>query len=540
MDPQDPHSDEGGDLLSPIPLASLNLPESSSSLTVAAADSDDVSPTAVVENPYPAAQGLNSAPPADIKKMVADVKRAEVASSKLQEVFGLSKSPAQPFRIPPVMPPNLIEKFEAGLKEYGLADDKREMGKSKGKGKMDLLAEIASLNLGQQQQQKQKQAPPPPSVLFPSPNISSSTKIDVPGQLPVAPPPNVDGFLQALFSRPPPAAPPKVLAHKLGHPPPSASANASSSTTLGQLNGKDRKRARAESKDLTESSSTAAGSTSASAQQPQDAQPASQEQQKKHKAAEIGMVTLPASFTLAWTPLIPGNTLNLAQTLFRWHHTMTTLYRRCSEESIMQIHPLFPYQPSPVVAVPLVSASFWDTSSEPHREMRFMGPGDVSGILYAEVDTFILDSTKEEQARNDFFTKVWTGNEGSELRNIDMRARNDRGEGRWCFIVINGLKKDGEPKEAVRPCLVLAWPVTANTSGEDCVWAHIPWPGRNVKRGIMAGGLALKATGAPQAVWGMKHMRPDLIATPGTRDALRSATSSTLPPPKGTRDEMKM
>ena len=544
QDPQRASPDNEGDLLSPLSLASLDMPASSSSLTFE--EPEEVSPrTVLVQDPFwqiaepKSTQSSSSAvspkgrvvekevdtwamdrsyhhredrPAVSGEKTVEGVKGGLAASMKLQQALG--QQAAEPFKTPPVMVHDLVERFEAGLAEFRLADDLRQPGlggqllqvppqdMGKGKGK--------ATEAQQEKQDVAMEAPTAPAVLFPSPNIQTETRPGLPPQLPVGLPSNIEGFLDALFTRPPLGASPTV---------------SFSTPILGTL--KERKRTRAEIR---------AEAARAAAQKTASQSPSDDEQQKKPRIpGQTGIRTLPASFTLAWTPAFPGNTPQLSQILCRWHFTMSTLYRRCSEEFLMSVHPLFPYAPTRPVNIPLLSISFWDTAESPHREMRFIGPGDVSSILYAEVDTFYKD---EDKTRGGSFKTPLFGKkkaEQVELRNVDMRGRNERGEGRWCFIVVQGLLKKGEGPEAVPPAVTLAWPVSAVTGKEECLYgiSHEEL-GASTLTAPASASTSVPTTSIPtiDAQTPMPpNIYPNIIPTPALHAALRSATSSTLPPP---------
>jgi hypothetical protein len=540
------------DLLSPISIATLDTPASRSSLTFP--DSAEISPTTVPvrpveEDPFclrpesdsavPPKTGAfkeqtkaltltdadralemeptycyhraNTPPKATNATLRECIEQTYEASKKLQQVLGLQQPVA--FKTPPNMPYNLIDDFKAGLVEYGLGEelsrmtlaererqqtdtqmagqDIQQVHPDKGKVKAKVTDDTQMHGHGQPvaQQDTDIEATAAPPVLFPAANIEADTEVELLAEDPAARPANVDGFLESLFSRPPPPASPKVISTPL---------------KVGRLKGKDRKRARAES-------------------QKETARPAPSTEQKKARTGGIvGISTLPAAFTAAWLTMFPGNCPYLSQILLRWHHTMTTLYRRCEEDYLVDIHPMFPYPPTRPVNIPLVSVSFWDTSAEPHRELRFIGPGDVSSILYAEVDTFHSDEAIKDSPFAKAMARGLVPN-AKDLRKVDMRARNERGEGRWCFIVINGHKD----KENTAPYVTIAWPITAVTSRSECLHTISP----DTDNTQPPSSSASSASTFPSKINMMPNMYPGFLISPGIHAALRATTSSILPSP---------
>jgi hypothetical protein len=436
--------------------------------------------------------------------VVEDVQKIFAASNKLQQVLGMQK--AEPFKMPPAMPHDLIERFEEGLAEYGLANDPGKMDLAEQESQ-DRHKDMAKSTERYQEQQNIDTAPP-------SPNRESGIATDLSSELPFSPLANVEHFFASLFFRPPPSASPKVF---------------STLPKLSRLIGKDSKRARAESKQETARPAplTLRQAGSKPEQQLQQYQYLGQNE-KPRTDGQTGIPTLPASFTLAWTLAFPGNTSHLSQSLLRWHHTMTSLYRRCQEDLLVELHPLFPYPPTRPVNVHLLSISFWNTSSDLHREMRFIGPSDVSSILYAEVDTF----HKDDNAGSRFKTALWGSARPTEKdsKRVDMREHNERGEGRWCFVVVHGRKKPGEDQGSLAPNLTLAWPVTAVTAKSECLYTIC---GNNIDASTTTPAPAARITqlASPSQNPMTSNMYSSIHPTSVLHNTLRSATSSTLPPP---------
>ncbi|KAF2874425.1 hypothetical protein BDV95DRAFT_604606 [Massariosphaeria phaeospora] len=295
----------------------------------------------------------------------------------------------------------------------------------------------------------------PSRVLFPSPRIELTTRPYVA----VAPTPDnqvptTDGndFFANLFKRPPPTQAPNI----------DVSAPAIPTTSSLQ-----RKRASSGSEDNMFG-------------------PSLQHSKKLRDEGILGLPSLPHNALAAWKTYFPGLTEGISMTLLTWHSTMRSLYAQSCSPQLLSVHPMFPYPPTKPTNVPLVSISFWDTSTEPHKELRFIGPGDVQEILYAEVDTFAASPTPTpEPAADEFETAVIDGTRFyrkvsrarsaaalKPLRHKDMRDRALVGEGRWCFVVIRGKQKTARE---TAPYVLLAFPSTAVTHSSECL--HTIYPG---------------------------------------------------------------
>ncbi|KAF2642673.1 hypothetical protein P280DRAFT_271543 [Massarina eburnea CBS 473.64] len=198
-----------------------------------------------------------------------------------------------------------------------------------------------------------------------------------------------------------------------------------------------------------------------------------------------GLPTLPLRAECLWTDEFPGNTLGLTHKLLTWHAMTRALYDKYHPSvRLMNTHPLFPYPPERPVNISLVSISFYDTSVWPHRELQYFGPGDVESIVYAEVDTFAgPDEVDMEEAakikspkRNSNFERMKKMNgeysTKETFRRMDMRGKDEKGEGRWAFVIIKGKLEKGD--EGVAPWLTVAWPTMAVTRKSNCLHTLFP------------------------------------------------------------------
>jgi hypothetical protein len=222
---------------------------------------------------------------------------------------------------------------------------------------------------------------------------------------------------------------------------------------------------------------------------------------KKRRSDTVptGIRCLPPGASYAWEAPFPGNTPGLSYRLMTWHCTMRDIYTTTTlNQPQLSIHPLFPYPPTPPKHIPLVSASFWDTDCEPHRELWFIGPGDVEVLNYNEVDTFAeLQEKKAEVGKRE--RGVWhelaarNKWEGKKNQGEYAKAMKDRaltGEGRWGFFVIRGrasmaqrqrqgqdyasMRGEEEEEQDYPPYIILAFPISAITTTSECI--HILYP----------------------------------------------------------------
>jgi hypothetical protein len=184
-----------------------------------------------------------------------------------------------------------------------------------------------------------------------------------------------------------------------------------------------------------------------------------------------------------------------------WHGMTRDFYENHTPPArIMRMHPLFShYVPTPPININLSAISFWDTSTEPHRELRFLGPGDVSTMLYCEVDTFasfmrtakldangqvIVDDeddaeqVEKEKEKPKFERVLLGGNvhwQKKQKKYEEMRDPNQNGDGRWSFVLIKGVEKNGVVHKGVAPPWVtIAWPTNTVTQKGECMYTVFP------------------------------------------------------------------
>lgn len=185
--------------------------------------------------------------------------------------------------------------------------------------------------------------------------------------------------------------------------------------------------------------------------------------------ANTGLPVLSLTEEALWKEEFPGNTPALLTTLLTWSHTIWTLHHRVTDPKLFSTHPAFPYPITPPVSKKLLSASFYDTSIEPHRELRFLGPGDAAELSYHEVDVFRSHRREENQQvplhTTPFSASVFSAMQASTYpRYTTMAQRARTGEGRWCFVLAKGhAPRDG----GIAPHLVLAWHISCVTGTSD-------------------------------------------------------------------------
>ncbi|KAJ4371462.1 hypothetical protein N0V83_004679 [Neocucurbitaria cava] len=194
-----------------------------------------------------------------------------------------------------------------------------------------------------------------------------------------------------------------------------------------------------------------------------------------------GLPTLPLASEALWKFKFPGNTHALLTILLTWQLKMQSCYNRHPNPKSFAVNPAFPYAVTPPVYQRLVSVSFYDTSVEPHKEIRFLGPGDAAEMIYAEVDTFRdeedIEEFEEQQKQDDRLAAVKralgldTGYEKGS-RQMAMHHRAKTGEGRWAYILVKG-NKTGGPNDTA-PQLMVAWHISAVTASSTCLHSIFP------------------------------------------------------------------
>ncbi|KAH7383323.1 hypothetical protein BKA66DRAFT_417838 [Pyrenochaeta sp. MPI-SDFR-AT-0127] len=165
----------------------------------------------------------------------------------------------------------------------------------------------------------------------------------------------------------------------------------------------------------------------------------------------IGLPILPAESEMLWKFKFPGNTHALLTILINWSCTMGSMYNRYPDPKGFPHNAAFPWPIRPPVYQQLISVGFYDTSVTPHKEIRFLGPGDATEIAYAEVDTF--RSQEDIEAFQ-------------EQQNQDLT-----GEGRWAYILIKGNQT---AKDETPPHLIIAFHHSAVTDESTCLHTILP------------------------------------------------------------------
>ncbi|KAF1930006.1 uncharacterized protein M421DRAFT_3771 [Didymella exigua CBS 183.55] len=198
--------------------------------------------------------------------------------------------------------------------------------------------------------------------------------------------------------------------------------------------------------------------------------------QRSRHDKTTGLPVLPLDAEAEWKAEFAGNTHALLTILLIWSHTIWALYHRLHDPKLFSIHSAFAYPITPPVRKQLLSVSFYDTSTEPHKEVRFLGPGDAAEMSYHEVDVFEDPSRKEahssppQSSSPVGIIKQTFGLTGKaapkHVRYVSMSQRAKTGEGRWCYVLIKG---NTSPDRSTPPHLMLAWHISAVTSTSDCL-----------------------------------------------------------------------
>jgi hypothetical protein len=198
--------------------------------------------------------------------------------------------------------------------------------------------------------------------------------------------------------------------------------------------------------------------------------------QRSRRDDTTGLPVLPLEAEDEWTDDFPGNTYSLLTIILTWSHTMWISYHRLHDPKLFSIHPAFAYPITPPVKKELVSISFYDTNVEPHKEVRFLGPGDAAEMTYHEVDVFADPNSKTGPPSSprcnspvDPIKQTFGVTDKEAFRHVrytSMAHRAKTGEGRWCYILIKG---NAPPDGTTPPHVILAWHISAVTSTSDCL-----------------------------------------------------------------------
>ncbi|KAF2830488.1 hypothetical protein CC86DRAFT_452909 [Ophiobolus disseminans] len=134
--------------------------------------------------------------------------------------------------------------------------------------------------------------------------------------------------------------------------------------------------------------------------------------------------------------------------LLPWSSAMERLYALVRDPHLFTINEALANRVDPPIVRNLVSIAFYDTSVTPHKEIRYIGPGDVASITYREVNVF-----------------------------VDPRRaiREAEGEGRWVYVVVEG---HASPESDTRPHVAIAWQKSAVTRASDSL--HTVYPDNHI------------------------------------------------------------
>ena len=184
---------------------------------------------------------------------------------------------------------------------------------------------------------------------------------------------------------------------------------------------------------------------------------------------DTGLPVVPAESELLWKFHFPGNTQGLLKTLLAWSCTMRSMYNQYPNPQGFPYNTAFPWPIRPPTYEKLISISFYDTAVQPHKEIRFLGPGDAANIIYSEVDTFrdqkVFGNSQEHRMRGDKVGSIKTtlglNNTGTwkYSRHMPMHQRAATGEGRWVFVLITACQTTKETP----PYVLIAFHVSAIT-----------------------------------------------------------------------------
>ncbi|KAI4660988.1 uncharacterized protein J4E79_005556 [Alternaria viburni] len=439
-------------LKSPIDLPELDTPNTTSSLNFALRKftpqlsttdkekvGNEIGPQTPVVNPAPPRSGFDdwTSPEPDVHNKpepgpsqsrkskttrALGLARATDAAKRLHRVLGIA--PPEPFVMPPDMPEGLKEEFEAGLEEYGLDKKMQNMG-------LDVLSQAAGM-----------QKPLPDKPLFPSPQVEAETwdegkgkgKGKEPMSTPTAKGKQPMAPIQATVAIQAPSGVEPSSAKKRMSPP-----------------GGD------EAPGPAPKGSRVDGTT--------------------------GLPTLPESSS--WDIDFPGYTPALLTILLNWSFTVQSFYRRLPNPKAFRAHASFPFPVTAPIYNHLISVGFYDTSVVPHKEIRFLGPGDAAEIAYAEVDVFRGKDERaafeeqeqkhtklEEMKKKLKLGRGYRGPGGEATRSQDQYHLAIHGEGRWAYVLIKGHPTS--PEDIAPPHIMLAWHISAVTNVSSCLHTVFP------------------------------------------------------------------
>jgi hypothetical protein len=184
----------------------------------------------------------------------------------------------------------------------------------------------------------------------------------------------------------------------------------------------------------------------------------------------VGLPTLAANQEMLWKVEFPGYTYALLTVMLSWSLTMQRLYKQFWDPFLFSINPAFPHPIGAPLCQKLVSVAFYDNSTTPHKEIRFIGAGDVAEMSYNEVDVFAYPSEN---------ASVPTGHRVSALKRtvgLDKKIRDDTGQGRWAYILLQDHRSKSPTTTPAH--VMIAWPKSAMTDSSECI--HTVYPDAGV------------------------------------------------------------
>lgn len=180
-----------------------------------------------------------------------------------------------------------------------------------------------------------------------------------------------------------------------------------------------------------------------------------------------GLPILDATQEVLWKTKFPGNTYALLTVILTWTLSMQRLHKKLRDPYLFSRNPAFPYPVKPPIHQKLVSVAFYDNSTIPHKEIRFIGPSDVVEKSYNEVDIFSASTP----AQSDQDSRLCAMKRAMGLKSTSTASHTD-GTGRWCYIILKGRCPNSPTTSG--PHVMIAWPKSAMTNSSDCL--HTVYP----------------------------------------------------------------
>jgi hypothetical protein len=182
----------------------------------------------------------------------------------------------------------------------------------------------------------------------------------------------------------------------------------------------------------------------------------------------MGLPILAAEDEFLWKTKFPGNTYALLTLLLAWSLSMQRMEKLLPDPYLFSLNPAFPSPIKPPVHQPLISVAFYDTSTVPHKEIRFIGPSDVAKCSYNEVSVFCPTTAALDSKQAEHECRIAAMRRALGLEAKPLHLNN--GEGRWAYVLMQGHAK---PSETI-PHVVVAWHVDAVTSKTECLHTIYP------------------------------------------------------------------